>query len=553
MQANDPNETHDPTIRVGALHALAYCERLFFLEEVEEIRVADAAVYSGRALHAELDKDEGDSIERLVIESDALGLRGQLDALRRRDGKWLPYEHKKGRSKRSKGGAPEAWSSDRLQVGAYALLLEEAKGAPVHEARIRYHADNALVRIAVDEQLRADVLAAVARAKEVRGHVQRPAVCENERACARCSLAPVCLPEEERLARDACRRPVRLTPKDDDREVVHVTEHGSRVGRSGDEIRITPLEGEVTRLPIQRVAHLVLHGGSQISTQAIHRCVEEEIAVSWITAGGRYVGTVAASGPTVQRRIRQYEALSDESFRLATARRLVMAKIEGQLRFVLRATRGKEGRGPEVELAVDATRAALRGASKAGEVSKLLGYEGQAASAYFSCWRSMIGKGVDERLRYGGRSRRPPRDRVSALLGFGYAMLLKDVTASILAVGLEPGFGFYHRPRSAAPPLSLDLLELFRVPLVDMPVVASINRGQWQPEEDFVVTGPRVWLSRSGRRKLIEVYERRRREQWKHSVVGYSLSYARMVELEVRLLEKEWSGAPGLFGRFRLR
>ena len=33
-----------PTIRVMALHALAYCERLFYLEEVEEIRVADAAV-----------------------------------------------------------------------------------------------------------------------------------------------------------------------------------------------------------------------------------------------------------------------------------------------------------------------------------------------------------------------------------------------------------------------------------------------------------------------------------------------------------------------------
>ena len=40
----------DSTIRVMALHALAYCERLFYLEEVEEIRVADAAVYAGRRL-----------------------------------------------------------------------------------------------------------------------------------------------------------------------------------------------------------------------------------------------------------------------------------------------------------------------------------------------------------------------------------------------------------------------------------------------------------------------------------------------------------------------
>jgi CRISPR-associated protein Cas1 len=33
----------------------------------------------------------------------------------------------------------------------------------------------------------------------------------------------------------------------------------------------------------------------------------------------------------------------------------------------------------------------------------------------------------------------------------------------------------------------------------------------------------------------------------------YSLSYARAIELELRLLEKEWSGSPGLFARMRIR
>ncbi len=35
---------HEPPLRIMALHALLYCERLFYLEEVEEIRVADANV-----------------------------------------------------------------------------------------------------------------------------------------------------------------------------------------------------------------------------------------------------------------------------------------------------------------------------------------------------------------------------------------------------------------------------------------------------------------------------------------------------------------------------
>jgi hypothetical protein len=48
----------EPLVRVMALHALAYCERLFYLEEVEEIRRADAQVYDGRRLHENLEKDE---------------------------------------------------------------------------------------------------------------------------------------------------------------------------------------------------------------------------------------------------------------------------------------------------------------------------------------------------------------------------------------------------------------------------------------------------------------------------------------------------------------
>jgi CRISPR-associated protein Cas1 len=85
-----------------------------------------------------------------------------------------------------------------------------------------------------------------------------------------------------------------------------------------------------------------------------------------------------------------------------------------------------------------------------------------------------------------------------------------------------------------------------------MPLAASVNRNQWK-EEHFVRTSKQVWLSQEGRRLAIEIYEKRKQERWKPPVLGYSLSYARAIELEVRLLEKEWSGSPGLFGNLRIR
>jgi CRISPR-associated protein Cas1 len=62
-----------------------------------------------------------------------------------------------------------------------------------------------------------------------------------------------------------------------------------------------------------------------------------------------------------------------------------------------------------------------------------------------------------------------------------------------------------------------------------------------------------VWLSDEGRNQAIKLYETRKQEEWHHPVLKYSLSYARAIELELRLLEKEWSGSPGLFAQMRIR
>ncbi|NBD33549.1 MAG: CRISPR-associated protein Cas4, partial [Cyanobacteria bacterium] len=139
--------TETKTIRVSALHALAYCPRLFYLEEVEELYTQDAAVFAGRRLHAELEKQEGEEWEDLYLESKELGLRGRVDALRTRDGQTIPYEHKRGRSHRDQNKQPQAWDSDRAQILAYCYLIESALGITVTEGRIRYHADNVLIHV----------------------------------------------------------------------------------------------------------------------------------------------------------------------------------------------------------------------------------------------------------------------------------------------------------------------------------------------------------------------------------------------------------------------
>ncbi|MGH8773287.1 MAG: type I-MYXAN CRISPR-associated endonuclease Cas1, partial [Burkholderiales bacterium] len=375
-----------------------------------------------------------------------------------------------------------------------------------------------MVRVPIDDAAFNDLREAIRRARVLQASVERPPVTENERLCVKCSLAPVCLPEEARLASMLSELPPKtreirqlsLFPADDDRRTLHVLTHGARIGRKGDRLEVSVM-GEAPQLhPSREIGQIVLHGFAQISTQALRMCGQQEIGVHWITTGGRYSGAWVSGTGSVQRRIRQYRAFTDPALCLQLAARLAEARARGQLSFLLRSSRETERSTPEMLRSIKAIRKLLSPMLRATSIDSLRGYEGSIGAYYFRALPGLIVPDAGEKMKPDGRSRRPPRDRCNALLSFGYALLLKDVMNAIMVVGLDPSLGFYHRPRSQAPPLALDLMELFRVPLVDLPVIASINRKQWDIESDFDVAGQQVWLSEEGRKKLIGIYERRK-------------------------------------------
>ena len=543
--------------RIMALHALGYCERLFYLEEVEEIRLADEHVHAGRADHAELDLVEGDELKGFELASEAHGLMGKLDAIRHRDGGWTPYEYKRGRACRTPDGKWEAWDADVLQVLAYALLLEEHLGKRVSGGRVRYLASKVTISIQLDDAGREQVRGALERAEQLRQSPLRPPVTTSSAKCAHCSLSPVCLPEEERYPHEPHEGPAdpvpRLFPEHQDGQTLHLTRHDLKLGRSAATLTIKDSDGQtLDSRPARELSSIAIHGNAQVTTQALQLCAANNIPVFWFNRSGAVVAALQAAPGGVQRRIRQYQALADPATGLRLARLATLAKVQNTLRYLLRSTRGNAAQRSAAGPASVVMRRSLRAIAAAETPSTIRGHEGLAARAWFDALPALLNDKVPDELRPSGRSRRPPQDPFNALLSFGYGLLYRQVLQSILLVGLEPAFGYFHTPRSAAQPLVLDLMELFRLPLVDAVALGAFNRSQFT-SADFAITRTKVWLSDEGRKKAISLFERRLEDTWRHPVLQYSLSYARAIELEVRLLEKEWSGHPGLFAQSRLR
>jgi CRISPR-associated protein Cas1 len=156
------------------------------------------------------------------------------------------------------------------------------------------------------------------------------------------------------------------------------------------------------------------------------------------------------------------------------------------------------------------------------------------------------------RFDFTKRNRRPPRDPVNALLSFVYAMLLKDLVATLVGVGLDPYLGFYHQPRYGRPALALDLMEEFRPLVADSVVINLINNGEVRPT-DFITRAGACALTPHGRKQVLEGYERRLDTLVTHPHFGYAISYRRIFEVQARLLARHLTGEINFYPAFCTR
>jgi CRISPR-associated protein Cas1 len=371
--------------------------------------------------------------------------------------------------------------------------------------------------------------------RQVARHNRMPPPLVDSPKCPRCSLVGICLPDEVGwLRRDHTNEgsePRRLLPAREDALPLYVQQPGARVSKSGDCLKVMDHETVLGEARLIETSHLVLFGQIQVSTQAIQELCRRGVPISYLSSGGWFYGlTSGLTHKNVELRRHQYAVAADPARCLALARRFVQVKI-ANCRTVLRRNHAS---APEMVLRDLKTD--QQHAGEAGSLDELLGIEGTAARRYFSEFAGMLKGGEGEmRFDFEGRNRRPPRDPVNAMLSLAYAMLAREWTVTLQAVGLDPYMGFFHQPRYGRPALALDLMEEFRPLIGDSVVLTAVNNGEVRPGDCIARMGT-VALTSEGRHRFIEAYERRMGQEITHPVFGYQISYRRVLEVQARLL-----------------
>ncbi len=600
------------------LNEFVYCQRLFYYEFVEGVFVESADTLRGDAIHQRVDSGTGalpkakrksgadkpkaeegtaavaESTSREAETKDAesetihsrsvqmgserLGVVAKMDLVESKTGKddlltaleVCPVDYKAGAPKEGEE-ANELWDTDKMQLGLQALILRD-NGYACNDGIIYYRATKQRVRLPITSELENWILQNIAEAKRViTGPIPAPLV--NSPKCVRCSLAPVCLPDETRmlaqspLAIDATvlenlsasgeksgvasEPPRRLIAARDDTRPLYLNTQGFRVGCKDEVLTVKEKDRVIEEVRMRDLSHVALFGNIQISTQAIQSLCDQEIPITYFSMGGWFYGiTRGHSLKNVFLRMEQFRLARDEATCLSLARRFVHGKIRNHRTLLMR--NHLEPPEPIILKLKRASEDALAAAS----VEELLGIEGAAASQYFQQFSGMVkveddlpglempgkeGKQLAFNFNFSNRNRRPPTDPVNAMLSLAYSMLAKDCTLAALAVGFDPYIGFYHQPRFGRPALGLDLMEEMR-PLVAESTVLSCINNRVVTEKDFVRAGQAVNLTAPGRKRFFQMYEQRMSSLITHPLFDYKVSYRRALELQARLLAKTLTG-----------
>jgi len=259
--------------------------------------------------------------------------------------------------------------------------------------------------------------------------------------------------------------------------------HGYRIGKRGGMIVVYKANGEKREISVGNLSTIIVNArGVSLSGEAISLLLKHGIQVVFLFKD-RPVGKLQPMGlrfPVALKK-EQVKAQTDQRG-INIARTIILNKIINQVKLLRRLCKGrsslKSGLLSEIashikdmmEIYSEITSVKVESLTR----SWLLSKEAEAARHYWECV-SMI---LPEEIGFKGRKARydSPEDPFNISLNYMYSLLASQVWFAVELSGLDPFIGYLHEDNNRRPSLVMDLMEEFRQPLVDKPLITYFTK-----------------------------------------------------------------------------
>jgi len=291
-------------------------------------------------------------------------------------------------------------------------------------------------------------------------------------------------------------------------------------------------EGKKKFIPVEQTDNIWVFGEVNVNKHFLDFAAQKEICVHFFNYYGYYSGTFYPrehlnSGYVL---LKQAEHYLDPQKRVSIAREIVKTSIKNLL-VVLKYYNSRDVDLTDyistIEKYVDET-------NRCDSIEQLMSYEGNARDLYYSTFSHIL---KNPHFSFTVRSRRPPRDKINALISFGNAVLYTVVLGEIYNTFLDPRIGFLHTTNSRRFSLNLDIADIFKPIIVDRVIFTVINK-KVITEKDFMNELGGIILKDNAKKAFIQEMNSKLESVIKHPKLNCNVSYKRLIRLELYKLQK---------------
>jgi CRISPR-associated protein Cas1 len=326
------------------------------------------------------------------------------------------------------------------------------------------------------------------------------------------------------------------------RRPLYLTHRAARIRLRGDALEIRVPKQEPLHVPVRAIAHVVAVGSVRLTLRTLLGLNHAGVSVFFCRRSGELSASLHPHAPEWGVWMAQAAAAGNDALRLSFAREIVMARLHNVACLVTRPQL------PDGESAAEQIRAAERECLNQDNPEALRELEEQGAAVYFGVMR----EDLDPAWGFTGRLTHPSPDPVNAMLTLGYALIRHHLSTALIAAGLNPQIGLFHKEREGPHALARDLLVELQH-LVDGLVWGMVKRGAVQPEGFSFSTEDRFpcLMRDETRRKFITGVEQRLAVYFSPEP-GRSMTYREFMAAQARQVRDVVAGRQAIYRPLRL-
>lgn len=319
-----------------------------------------------------------------------------------------------------------------------------------------------------------------------------------------------------------------------------VTSEDIYLSLDGENVVANRENAVVARYPLHTLSAILSFSYKGASPALMGACCTRGISFSFCTPRGKFLAraTGEANGNVLLRRT-QYRIADDVGQSCRIARCMVFGKVYNA-RWCLERIKRDHGMRVDGEALAQTSkklRDLLPQIVAETDLDSLRGLEGAAATLYFWAFPQMI-LGDAALFAFSGRSRRPPRDPINALLSFAYSLLAHDCASGLESIGLDSYVGFLHRDRPGRSSLALDLMEELRPCMAERFVLSLVNNRMLKASDFEWRESGGVYLKDDARRLFLSKWQERKKESITHPFLNEKLPWGLVPYVQALLLAR---------------